>query len=164
MASSIADALRAKYGHMVWDTPQSPNALYPGMNMQPQTHGLSFMPSQQPDGYAMMFQPQPQAPQGLLSMITGRPDAPVGSMPGGLLGMIIGRPDAPLATGPDRFAGEAPIPHDRPVKPDTYLVRNGDTLTAIAKRYGTTVKALMAKNPQIKNATKIVAGKTKITL
>ena len=52
----------------------------------------------------------------------------------------------------------------RPVTPDTYTVRKGDTLTAIAKRYGTTVKALMAKNPQIKNANKIVAGKTKITL
>ena len=174
--ASLADALRAKYGNMVWDTPQSPGALYPGMNMQPQTQGLDFMPSQQPDGYAMMFDAQPpqdqQAPQGLLSMITGRPDAPAAGLPQqqGLLGML-GRMSPASQAQPDmmgRISGvsakDAPIPMPRPVKPDTYLVRKGDTLTAIAKRYGTTVKALMAKNPQIKNANKIVAGKTRITL
>ena len=170
--ASLADTLRAKYGNMVWSTPQSPGALYPSMNMQPQTQGLDFMPSQQPDGYAMMFDGQQQAPRGLLSMITGRPDAPAAGLPQqqGLLGML-GRMSPASQAQPDmmgRISGvsgkDAPIPHDRPVKPDTYLVRKGDTLTSIAKRYGTTVKALMAKNPQIKNANKIVAGKTRISL
>lgn len=161
--ASLADMLRAKYGNMVWDTPQSPGALYPGMNMQPQTQGLDFTPSQeQPNGYAMMFDAQPQQ-SGFLSMIGGRPEGPAAGMPqGGLLSMIAGRPDMLGSNTPDRYT--APQPMQRPVTPDTYLVRKGDTLTAIAKRYGTTVKALMAKNPQIKNANKIVAGKTKIKL
>jgi len=140
----------------------------------PDTSGASFLPMGAiPSGYAEMFaQPPQQAPQGLLSMITGRPDAPAAGLPQqqGLLGML-GRMSPASQAQPDmmgRISGvsgkDAPIPHDRPVKPDTYLVRKGDTLTAIAKRYGTTVKALMAKNPQIKNANKIVAGKTKIKL
>lgn len=163
--ASLADLLRAKYGNMVWDTPQSPGALYPSMNMQPQTQGLDFNASQeQPNGYAMMFDAQPQGqPQGLLSMIAGRPEGPASGMPqGGLLSMIAGRPDMLGSNTPDRF--NAPHPMQRPVTPDTYTVRKGDTLTAIAKRYGMTVKALMAKNPQIKNANKIVAGKTRISL
>lgn len=160
--ASLADLLRAKYGNMVWDTPQSPGALYPGMNMQPQTQGLDFNASQeQPNGYAMMFDAQPQQ-SGFLSMVGGRPEGPAAGMPqGGLLSMIAGRPDMPGSNTPDRYT--APQPMQRP-NMDTYLVRKGDTLTAIAKRYGTTVKALMAKNPQIKNANKIVAGKTKIKL
>lgn len=40
-----------------------------------------------------------------------------------------------------------------------YTIKKGDTLSAIAKRNNTTVKALLAKNPQIKNANKIFAGK-----
>ena len=161
--ASLADMLRAKYGNMVWDTPQSPGALYPGMNMQPQTQGLDFLPSrEQPNGYAMMFDAPPQQ-SGFLSMVGGRPEGPAAGMPqGGLLSMIAGRPDMLGSNTPDRYT--APQPMQRPVTPDTYLVRKGDTLTAIAKRYGTTVKALMAKNPQIKNANKIVAGKTKIKL
>ena len=41
----------------------------------------------------------------------------------------------------------------------TYTVRSGDTLGAIASRNGTTVSAILAKNPSIKNANLIYAGR-----
>ena len=41
-----------------------------------------------------------------------------------------------------------------------YKVKSGDTLSQIAKDMGTTLKALMAANPQIKNANKIKPGQT----
>lgn len=40
----------------------------------------------------------------------------------------------------------------------TYKVVSGDTITKIAKRYGVTTAALLAANPQIKNANNIKAG------
>lgn len=40
----------------------------------------------------------------------------------------------------------------------TYTVKRGDTLSAIASRNGTTVAAIMKKNPSIKNANLIYAG------
>jgi spore germination protein YaaH len=39
-----------------------------------------------------------------------------------------------------------------------YKVKSGDTLSQIAKNMGTTLKALMSANPQIKNANKIKPG------
>lgn len=165
--ASLADILRARMGGgMVWDSPSGMSQL-PGYDFagqqpappQPSVDPSQFIPSQGiPDGYAMMF--QPQQPQGLLSMIGGRPEGPASGMPAqGLLSMIGARPDMVGSNGPDRFTGEAPTPMQRPVKPDTITVRKGDTLEAIAKRYGTTVKAL-AKNNGIKNANKIRAGAT----
>lgn len=40
-----------------------------------------------------------------------------------------------------------------------YKIKRGDTLSGIAKRYGTTVSKLMKANPYIKNKNKIYAGK-----
>lgn len=45
-----------------------------------------------------------------------------------------------------------------PVTGGTYVVRWGDTLGIIAARFGTTVSALLAVNPQITNASLIFAG------
>jgi len=42
-------------------------------------------------------------------------------------------------------------------------IKSGDTLTSLAKRYGTTVAELMKANPAIKDANKIVAG-AKLTI
>ena len=39
-----------------------------------------------------------------------------------------------------------------------YTVRSGDTLWGIAKRYGVTLTALIAANPQIKNPNLIYPG------
>lgn len=43
-------------------------------------------------------------------------------------------------------------------KDSTYKIRSGDTLSQIAKAKGTTVRAIMAANPNIKDANKIRAG------
>jgi len=48
-----------------------------------------------------------------------------------------------------------------PIDPGTgteYVVKKGDTLSAIAKRYGTTVDALLKANPNIKNPNLIKVG------
>jgi len=50
-------------------------------------------------------------------------------------------------------------PEKAPSKPNTYKIKSGDTLSAIAKRHGTTVKALAAKNG-IKDVNNIRAGAT----
>jgi LysM repeat protein len=45
-----------------------------------------------------------------------------------------------------------------PGKGTTYTVKKGDTLSAIAKRYGTTVDAILKANPNIKNPNLIKVG------
>lgn len=53
---------------------------------------------------------------------------------------------------------ETPVPTPAPKPtPTTYVVKKGDTLTKIAKRYGTTVDALVKKN-NIKNKNLIYVG------
>jgi len=42
----------------------------------------------------------------------------------------------------------------------SYRIQSGDTLSALAKRYGTSVDALQKANPQIKNVDLIYAGDT----
>lgn len=55
-------------------------------------------------------------------------------------------------------AATAPAPAQQQY--ETYTIRSGDTLSAIAKRYGTTVDKIMAANPYIKNKNKIYTGNT----
>lgn len=42
----------------------------------------------------------------------------------------------------------------------TYVVRWGDTLSKIAERYGTTITAIVERNPQITDRNRVVAGTT----
>jgi len=48
-------------------------------------------------------------------------------------------------------------------KSTSYTIKSGDSLSALAKRYGTTVAALMKANPSIKSKNKIYAGR-KLTI
>lgn len=55
----------------------------------------------------------------------------------------------------------APKTNDAPLDPGTgtkYTVKKGDTLSAIAKKYGITLEALLKANPQIKNPNLIKIG------
>lgn len=63
-----------------------------------------------------------------------------------------GIPNPPAATAP----ATTPAPAANTVK--TYIIKSGDTLSAIAKRYGTTVAALAQAN-KINNANLIYAGR-----
>src|SRR4051812_25131343 len=40
----------------------------------------------------------------------------------------------------------------------SYQIRSGDTLSALSRKFGTSISALMKANPQIKNANLIYAG------
>lgn len=51
-----------------------------------------------------------------------------------------------------------PVVKPKPEYINQYKVKLGDTLGAIASRYGTTVKRIMQLNPSIKNANQIWAG------
>ena len=42
----------------------------------------------------------------------------------------------------------------------TYKIKSGDTLSAIASKFGTTISAIQKANPKIKNVNLIVAGDT----
>lgn len=56
---------------------------------------------------------------------------------------------------------EKPNTQDEEPKYITYKIKKGDTLSSIAKRYGTTIKAIKEANPdKIKNVNKIYAGDT----
>ena len=43
---------------------------------------------------------------------------------------------------------------------DYYVIKRGDTLSAIAAKFGTSIEKLMSLNPQIKNANLIYEGHT----
>ena len=126
-----------------------------------------------PSGYAEMFAGPIEQPQGGLMDLMGQASQQPGiggqGAPQGLMeamGMASQMPGMNGGAAPMNLADmlgrmsppTAPVPHPRPMKADTYTIRKGDTLDRIAKRNGTTVKALLAKNPQIKNAGRIKAG------
>jgi LysM repeat protein len=69
--------------------------------------------------------------------------------------------NAKMAAGPQQptgTQGNNVPPAQGGATPTTYKIQSGDTLSALAKRYGTTVQNLMALNPQITNANLIYAG------
>ncbi|MBI4520559.1 MAG: LysM peptidoglycan-binding domain-containing protein [Gemmatimonadetes bacterium] len=57
---------------------------------------------------------------------------------------------ASTATAPERTAGNGSLVH-------VHEVRRGDTLTAIGRRYGVTLRALLSANPGI-NARRLLVG------
>ncbi|MCB0880100.1 MAG: LysM peptidoglycan-binding domain-containing protein, partial [Thermoleophilia bacterium] len=64
---------------------------------------------------------------------------------------------APAPTSPP--AAPAPAPAPAPARPTTYKIKSGDTLTAIAKKFNTTVTKLAQLN-NIADPNFIIAGRT----
>jgi len=54
--------------------------------------------------------------------------------------------------------GAQPTPPPPPPSTSTYVVQRGDTLSSIARRFGTTVQTLLNLNPQITNPNVIFPG------
>jgi LysM repeat protein len=66
-----------------------------------------------------------------------------------------------IAAEVNKLLGVVEKPVNEPnTMPQTYIVKKGDTLSKIAKKYGTTVKAIQALNPAITNPNRIYVGQT----
>ena len=93
--------------------------------------------------------------------INGRVDASelLNDKIGGYIGSAsASKPTTPTTNKPTAEKPSAPAPTTEP-KFINYKIKKGDTLSAIAKKYKTTVKAIKAANPEkIKNVNKIYAG------
>lgn len=59
---------------------------------------------------------------------------------------------------PELFVYNLPIKNDEMVNTGNHLVTRGDTLSAIAKKYGTTISEIMSLNPIIKDRNLIITG------
>lgn len=75
----------------------------------------------------------------------------------------LGGPDATGTPGPSSVASAGPSASVEPTSTPAptqqiYVVQSGDTLSGIAQRYGTTLEALRAANPQITNVDEIKIG------
>ncbi len=82
-----------------------------------------------------------------------------------VLRMITGGGGAPAAASPSASASAtsrpspSAAPTPRPVAtPTVYVVKAGDTLSKIAKKYGLTVEQVMTANPKLKNPDRIKLG------
>ena len=66
----------------------------------------------------------------------------------------------PQISDPDRiFPGQVvTIPGSSPASGPAYVVQRGDTLTAIANRFGVSLASLEAANPQISDPDRIFRG------
>jgi hypothetical protein len=75
-----------------------------------------------------------------------------------LLGIGGGSPNAsPSASGPAATPSAAPTTPPAPT-PQVYVIKAGDTLSKVAKRFGVTIEELLAANPEIKDPNKIAEG------
>ena len=75
-----------------------------------------------------------------------------------------GVPDEYMMKEADAQAGEVFDEHFDPGSPEcppgmqTYIVRRGDTMWLIARRFGVSLRALIAANPQIPDPNRIFPG------
>lgn len=66
-----------------------------------------------------------------------------------------------IAAEVNKLLGVVEKPVNEPsTMPQTYIVKRGDTLSKIAKKYKTTVKAILELNPAITNQNRIYVGQT----
>ena len=63
-----------------------------------------------------------------------------------------------IGSGAGLIGYTGPLVYNEMMRKKSHKVKSGDTLSQIAKRHGTTLKALLAANPQIKDANKIRVG------
>lgn len=150
--------------------PQPPSGIEGASQMLPGAPSLEAMLAQptggmgrgQPSLMDMMQAPQ-AAPTSLLDMMGGSQPGLQSLAPPPMAMMSSQAPTPaglPSFRNPPQPAMMSPeLAAKRKAPAAEYTIKKGDTLTAIAKRNGTTVKALLAKNPQIKNADKIFVGK-----
>lgn len=106
--------------------------------------------------------PQPQQFAALAQMLmSGAPTSQPQPAPKGIAHALMarGRERAPVPRKQPEPVREAPVPRQRPAEAqsETYRIKKGDNLTKIAKKFGTTVEALVKANG-IKDANKIFAG------
>lgn len=154
--------------------PQPPSGIEGASQMLPGAPSLEAMMAQPTGGMGRgrpslmdMMQPPQQAPTGLLDTLGAPPiafDGQMQSLAPPPMAMMSSQAPTPAGLpsfrNPPQPAMMSPeLAAKRKAPAAEYTIKKGDTLTAIAKRNGTTVKALLAKNPQIKNANKIFVGK-----
>ena len=72
---------------------------------------------------------------------------------------VAGAKPAPAPAAAGAAVAPAPTPAAAP-SGSVYTIQSGDTLSALAKKYNTTVAELMKLNPQITNPNLIYAGKS----
>ena len=98
--------------------------------------------------------------KGSINGISGRVD--LNDLINPNIGGYIGAQKPTPVTTPTTEPAKPQEPAQQATEPSyiTYKIKKGDTLTKIAKKYGTTVKAIKALNPQIKNVNLIIAGDT----
>ncbi|MBS4024123.1 MAG: LysM peptidoglycan-binding domain-containing protein [Clostridia bacterium] len=76
--------------------------------------------------------------------------------PGQIINIPVAVPPTPPPTTPTPPPTPTPMP--TPPPPGRYVVQPGDTLFLIARRFGTTVAAILAVNPQITDPNLIFPG------
>ena len=59
-----------------------------------------------------------------------------------------------IGSGAGLIGYTGPLVYNEMMRKKSHKVKSGDTLSQIAKKHGTTLKALLAANPQIKDANK----------
>jgi hypothetical protein len=75
--------------------------------------------------------------------------------------MLLGLGSKPVAPSPSPTATPTATPAPTPTPgptPQAYVIAKGDTMSKIAARFGVTLEALLAANPQLKDPNKIVEG------
>ena len=63
-----------------------------------------------------------------------------------------------IGSGAGLIGYTGPLVYNEMMRKKSHKVKSGDTLSQIAKRHGTTLKALLAANPKIEDANKIRVG------
>lgn len=140
--------------------PQAPSGIEGASQMLPGVPSIEGLSP--PSLMEMMGGPMPPAPPP--PMLSGNTSfaGQDGAMPGSMRPPLQSLMPPPMAQmGPipkPMFPLPSPQLTKQRAEAKGYTIKKGDSLSRIAKRNGTTVKALLAKNPQIKDPDTIYVG------